>query len=49
MKFLLLTVFLGIQSVCPLSNNKKCANKIDACEAVSESPMNLGCIYLMKY
>ena len=42
-------VFLGIQSICPLSANKKCCEKTADKIELANSPLNIGCIYLMKY
>ncbi|MEO8770394.1 MAG: hypothetical protein ABI402_09930 [Ferruginibacter sp.] len=49
MKLIFLMVFLGIQSICPMSGNKKCCNKTADRIELADSPLNFGCIYLMKY
>jgi hypothetical protein len=49
MKLIFLMIFLGIQSICPMSSNKICCNKNTGTIALADSPLNFGCIYLMKY
>lgn len=49
MKLILLIVFLGFQSICPLSANKKHCEATVEKSGLAELPLNMGCIYLMKY